>query len=239
MQIHLSREGEERKGPLSIEEINADLAAFKYSDEDYWAWYEGLEAWIPLHSVPGIHAPARDNAQLPQPKPETKADYNIATEFVESPALQEKQHSSAAPAQAAETSSTAQSSEAPGAWPQSKLFSGAPAKALDHVFLFTSGDGPSLRQSLVKEMILVQIIGANLDEMRGRVERDVFGKCDIGSRIRVEGSVPASAWQAMSSLRPELTKRAKDNEYRVCVRTFVTEDQKDVAAFLFYNKARF
>ena len=55
MQIYLVKPGGQREGPFSLEEINRDLAARKYRDTDYWAWYEGLTDWVPLHSIPGIH----------------------------------------------------------------------------------------------------------------------------------------------------------------------------------------
>src|SRR3954470_20457958 len=54
MQIHLSKPNGHREGPFTVEEINRDLASRKYSDSDYWAWYEGLSSWVPLHSVPGV-----------------------------------------------------------------------------------------------------------------------------------------------------------------------------------------
>jgi hypothetical protein len=53
MQIHLSKPGGKREGPFSIEQIQSDLAAGKYRDTDYWAWYEGLPEWVPLYAVPG------------------------------------------------------------------------------------------------------------------------------------------------------------------------------------------
>src|SRR5438132_2162126 len=54
MQIHLATPGGEKQGPYTLEQINRDLAAKKYRDTDYWAWYDGAEAWVPLYSVPGI-----------------------------------------------------------------------------------------------------------------------------------------------------------------------------------------
>src|SRR5436190_12089666 len=58
MQIHLSKPGGQREGPFTVEEINRDLAARKYSDNDYWASYDGIGSWVPLHSVPGVKAPS-------------------------------------------------------------------------------------------------------------------------------------------------------------------------------------
>src|SRR5215212_6801208 len=54
MDIYLSKPAGQREGPFTLERIKQDLAAKKYNDTDYWAWYEGLSEWVPLHSVPGI-----------------------------------------------------------------------------------------------------------------------------------------------------------------------------------------
>src|SRR5437660_9658795 len=54
MKIHLSKPGGEREGPFTVEEINAGLAQHRFRSTDYWAWYDGLESWVPLHEVPGI-----------------------------------------------------------------------------------------------------------------------------------------------------------------------------------------
>ncbi len=54
MQIYLAKPGGPKEGPYSLEKINADLAARKYKDDDYWAWHEGLTAWVPLYSVGGV-----------------------------------------------------------------------------------------------------------------------------------------------------------------------------------------
>src|SRR5438445_462382 len=67
LQVHLSRPGGQREGPFSVEQINSDLAARRYSDRDYWAWYESLETWIPLHAVPGVKAaPAERTDFIPR-----------------------------------------------------------------------------------------------------------------------------------------------------------------------------
>ena len=64
MQIHLATPGGEKQGPYTLEQINRDLAAKKYRDTDYWAWYDGAEAWVPLYAVPGI-SPASDAEASP------------------------------------------------------------------------------------------------------------------------------------------------------------------------------
>src|SRR5258708_23824415 len=53
-EIYLCRPGGQKEGPFALEHINRDLAAKKYTEEDLWAWYEGLKEWIPLYSIPGV-----------------------------------------------------------------------------------------------------------------------------------------------------------------------------------------
>src|SRR5215471_6342736 len=75
MNIHLSKPGGQREGPFTLEQINQDLAAQKYHDSDYWAWYEGLNEWVPLHQVPGV---IRSTASEPQEIPGSEPKNNIA-----------------------------------------------------------------------------------------------------------------------------------------------------------------
>ena len=248
MQIHLSKPGGQREGPFSLDQINQDLAARKYKDSDYWAWYEGLEAWVPLHSVPGIKTGPGGASEF---VPKQEEQFAITTEVHQTP---DKPAKEAEPAEmipavaqkpeaatattAAVTKEALPTAEMTGTGAQSKVYSGMPAAALEQIFIFTTGDGPALRQSGVASMMLLEIIGESPDDIRERVRRDVFGKCNISDRIRKEGKVPGSAWRAMSSLQPELVQRAKEGAYRTCVRTFRTENEDLVAAFLFYNKAK-
>src|ERR1051326_7922162 len=70
MEIYLSKPGSNREGPYTLDQINTDLAARKYNDSDYWAWYEGLEAWVPLYSIPGIvDSPKAAPAAAAEPSP--------------------------------------------------------------------------------------------------------------------------------------------------------------------------
>ena len=216
MQVHLSRPGGQREGPYTVEEINRDLAVQKYRDTDYWAWYEGLEAWVPLHAVPGV-VPLRPSSAPPPP-----------TEPQETPIAAEMQP-------AAAPSGSKPKSEAT---PPQQITSGMPAAALEHIFIFTSGEGPSTMQSPVTGMMLQEITGEELGKLRERVPRDVFGRCDIGQRLRKEGAVPDAAWKAMSALKPEIVKRAHEGHYRICVRTFNVQPEEVVAAFLFYDKQK-
>jgi hypothetical protein len=69
MQIYLAKPGGQKEGPFTLDQINRDLAAKKYGGSDYWAWYEGLPSWMPLHSLPGVtgRAPAVVPAAAPEP----------------------------------------------------------------------------------------------------------------------------------------------------------------------------
>jgi len=86
MNIHLSKPGGQREGPFSLEQINADLAAHKYHDSDYWAWYEGLNEWVPLHQVPGvIRSPTVEPQELPAEEPEPGAAGDTEVLYREEP----------------------------------------------------------------------------------------------------------------------------------------------------------
>jgi hypothetical protein len=84
--------------------------------------------------------------------------------------------------------------------------------------------------------MLREIIGEDWGTIRDKVPRDVFGRCNIGDRVRTEGNVPSSAWRAMSALKPGLIQRAREGGYHTCVRTFSIETGEVVAVFLFYGK---
>jgi hypothetical protein len=87
MQVYLSKPAGQREGPFTVDQINHDLATKKYKDTDYWAWYDGLSEWVPLHAVPGVRAPGRPQpapAQAPEPKkvnPPQARTQNAASTF--------------------------------------------------------------------------------------------------------------------------------------------------------------
>jgi hypothetical protein len=231
MQIYISRPGGQREGPFTPEQINRDLASRKYHDTDYWAWYEGLEAWVPLHSVPGIK-PLR-----PLTGPGTEAA--AAQEKEAAPIPVEPRSPRKGPAGSVSQSPGVEPEAAPAAGaPQEQLSSGLPFQALDHMFIFTSGDGPAIMRSPLTGALLQQVIGQEIPAIRDKIPRDVFGKCDIAERLRRDGSVPSAAWRAMSALKPDLVQKARDGAYRVCVRTFSIETNEVAAIFLFYNKQK-
>jgi hypothetical protein len=224
MQIYLSKPSGQREGPYTVEQINGDLAARKYREADYWAWYEGLESWVPLHSVPGVTplSPADAAAAAAKPpveEPGISTDLQSSKPMVAPAALGTEESGQVLP-------------------PGKQISSGVPATALEHIFVFTSGEGPATMQSPVTAVMVQEITGEDLESLRARVGRDVFGRCDIGDRLRQEGSVPSSAWRAMSSLKPELVQQARDGAYHICVRTFTVEPNNVVAVFLFYNKQK-
>ena len=224
MQIHLSKPGGQREGPYTVEQINRDLNSKRYRDTDYWAWYEGLEAWVPLHSVPGVKLPA--DAQADTPAKLQEAPY---------PTPLQAAKPSAAAAQAISQDPADPELEGAGA---KEIASGMPASALEQMFVFTSGEGPATMLSPVTALTVKEVTGEDLESLRARVPRDVFGRCNIGERLRREGTVPSSAWRAMSSLKPEVVQRAREGKFRICVRTFTVEPNDVVALFLFYDKEK-
>jgi hypothetical protein len=214
MRIHLSKPNGQREGPFTIEEINRDLAARKYSDTDYWAWYEGLDAWVPLHTVPGVTV----NTEAPVEMASSEASPDV------------EQSSGEGGASAPDTRRTPAAAE--------QVFSGMPVEALEQIFVFTTGEGPAVMHSPATKVMLQTVTGADITAMRDKVPRDVFGRCDIAQRLRKESNVPTSGWKAMSALKPELVQRARGGAYRICVRTFSIETNDLVALFLFYNKEK-
>jgi hypothetical protein len=222
MQVHLSRPGGQREGPYTVEQINRDLADRKYRDTDYWAWYEGLETWVPLHSVPGV-VPQGDGSRA---VPETPPMVSTAAASV----------SGAAPAQAPAAASGSAVELEPEPAAQRQVSSGMPFKALKQLFIFTSGEGPATMQSPLTSAMFKEITGEDMALIRETIPRDVFGRCDIGERLRQDGKVPDSAWRAMSALKPAIVQQARDGVYRICVRTFNLETGDVVAVFLFYEK---
>lgn len=247
MQIHLSKPGGQREGPFTIDQINRDLANRKYRDADYWAWYEGLDAWVPLHSVPGVLILPESPAEPPPapkkaPAPNAQASENPRS-ATPAPANQQpakhagtqkstadRKESSDDPFSGASSADVDASNETAGF--ASKL----PFAALKQFYIFTNGEGPSAMKSPITANMIKAIVGEDLAKVREKVPRDVFGRCDIAERMRRDKSVPDSAWRAMSSLNPELVQKARAGSYRTCVRIFPIENDELVALFLFYEK---
>jgi hypothetical protein len=222
MEIHLSKPGGEREGPYTLEQINAGLAQKKYRDTDYWAWYEGLESWVPLHQIPGVVQ-------------------SMETEMiVRAPELPASSSNLAAPEEDTQLifSKAVASPKQPtaGGRSDSSLQSGMPIASLEHIFIFTDGEGPHAMRSHITGMILQEITGADLESIRKQASREVFGRCNIPQQLAAQQRVPDSAWRAVSALKPELAQHARDGRCRICIRSFEIESGQKVAAFLFYNK---
>jgi len=228
MQIHLAKPGGQKHGPYTLEQINRDLAAKKYRDTDYWAWYDGAEAWVPLYSVPGISevSEARGSAAEAAQPEEVAIEAQLQSSFgavsgtavASAPAAIESGREQAAPSS------------------KSQVAAGVPFAALEQIFIFTTGEGPAVMQSAITTGMLQDIVGEDWSTIGEKVPRDVFGRCDIGERLRQEGKVPSSAWRAMSALKPALIQQAREGAYHTCVRTFSMETGGVVAVFLFYRK---
>ena len=229
MEIHLCKPGGKREGPYTVEQINAGLAQKRFKDTDYWAWYDGLDSWVPLHQIPGVVdaskavaaavEPAKPAARK-EPEPvEQKGAPDEDTQFISSPASLPK----------ADSGSKAASGKSP-------LWSGMPIESLEQIFVFTDGEGPAAMKSNVTAMALQAVTGADLQTIRAQATRDVFGRCDIPQQLAQENKVPAAAWRAMSALRPELVKKSQEGAYKVCVRVLETETGQKLAVLLFYKK---
>ena len=114
--------------------------------------------------------------------------------------------------------------------------SGMPAVALEQIFLFTTGDGPSAWQSPTVTRMLKEITGEGLDGLPVGVPRDVIAQCAVGELLRPDGSISEAVWRAMAAHRPAIVQQARDRLYHVCVRTFHIEADAIVAVVLFYKK---
>lgn len=121
---------------------------------------------------------------------------------------------------------------------RAQVASGMPAGALEQVFMFTTGDGPSAWQSPTVARMLKEIVGEELSALREDVERDVVAHCAVSQLLKPDGSISDSVWGAMAAHRPTLIQQAKERLYRVCVRTFRIEAEMIVALVLFYNKQK-
>jgi hypothetical protein len=257
MQIYLTPPGGEREGPFTLEQINRDLAARKYKETDYWAWYSGLKEWVPLHVIPGIVGSddtlawvldddGRAAAAKPSPvKPASLAvqpSTQLATPAAEALATQHHRAKTAPEHLASEPAAPAtelppEPQAEPGAL-ERKLLSGLAATALDQVFILTTGEGPTASRSPTTIKVLEQTVGEPIAAIRERATRDVVSHCTFIEQLRTQGAVPAAAWTAMANFKTQLVQDARTGRYKVVVRTFPTESGDLVCLFLFYNRAK-
>ena len=119
-----------------------------------------------------------------------------------------------------------------------QVSSGMPVSALEQVFMFTTGDGPSAWQSPTVARMLKEIVGEDLSTLHAEVMRDVVAWCAVGELLKPDGSISEAVWRAMAVHRPMLIQQAREKLYRVCVRTFRIEADTTVALVLFYNKQK-
>ena len=238
MQIHLCKPGGQQEGPYTLEQVKQDLAGKKYSDTDYWAWYEGLPEWVPLYALPGIAA--TDDVEVPgSGEVEAAVGARAAPPAAAAPAVAEVPAPATAEGAAAVPPATpAEEPETERAAARPQLSSGMPASALEQVFMFTTGDGPSAWQSPMVIRMMKEIVGEDLSALREEVERDVVAHCAVSGLLKPDGSISDSVWRAMAAHRPELIQQARERLYRVCVRTFRIEADVIVALVLFYNKQK-
>jgi len=257
MDIYLSQPGGQQEGPYDLERINRDLASNKYRDTDYWAWYEGQEAWVPLHSIPGVVGNSGQREPVGEAAPESEA-LEAATELetavyedhgasepeagleneTASGSVGEMEGQAKEELGASEQESKGEMAQEQGETvePPKPVASGMPAEALKQIFIFTSGEGGAVVQSPVTTRMLEDVIGTDIGAIRERAPREVVGRCNIAERLVRDGKVPESAWKAVSAIRPEIMKEAREGRYRTCVRTFRIETDDSVAVFLFYDK---
>ena len=217
MKVFLSKPGGQNEGPYTLEQITQALAANKYRDTDYWAWHEGLTEWVPLYALPGV---AADDDALPPGEAPAAVPAGAANKPGRPPAAPVPE---------------------PGNEPAAagtQLASGTPASALDQIFVFTTGDGPSAWRSPTAARMLREIIGEDISALRESVPRDVVARCAIGELLKRDGSLSDNVWRAMAAHRPAIVQDARARLYRVCVRTFRVEEDVLVVLVLFYNKQK-
>ena len=119
-----------------------------------------------------------------------------------------------------------------------QVSSDMPASALEQIFMFTTGDGPSAWQSPTAARMLQEIIGESPSISRERIPRDVIARCAVTELLNPDGSISEAVWRAMAVHRPAIVQQARERLYRVCVRTFRIEADTIVAVVLFYNKQK-
>ena len=247
MKIHLSRPGGQREGPFTIQEINADLAAKKYHDTDYWAWHEGLTNWVPLHSVPGIipgggAANGAANAGDATQSSETSEAGGAAvlTQVASSPvAVAAEPETDVELAEEPSVPSAQQPEpEDEASAPRPKVSSGIPFAALEQIFLLTTGEGQAASRSTVTAGMLEEVTGEELCTVRENVPRHVMVRCVFLEKLRGGGALPEEAWRAVARVNHELVSQAREGLFRVCVRSFPLETGDMASLFLFYNKQK-
>ena len=184
---------------------------------------------------PAAISPAAPLAAV-SPAPSAAAPAPAAVTIPAKP--QEPTQAAPAPAISPAPAAAAPEPEAEPAATPPQVSSGMPSAALEHIFVFTSGDGPSVWQSPALARMLEQIIGEAVGSLSQNVPRDVVARCAAGELLKPDGSISDAVWRAMAVHQPALVQQARERLYRVCVRTFRIEANTVVAAVLFYNKQK-
>lgn len=228
IQIHLSKPGGQREGPYTLAQINCDLAAQKYQDTDYWAWQAGMAEWVPLYALPGVVARgAAAAASVATPAPEE----------VTTPANPQDSSTGGLAAEVPPNASepAPEPDKGLGLIPP-QVSSGLPFPALEHIFLFTTGEGLAASDSPAVGRMVEKIVGEGMSAVHQNTTRDVVANCNVGELLREDGSISDAVWRVMAAHRPALVEQARERAYRICVRTFRIEADTVVALVLFYNK---
>jgi hypothetical protein len=258
MQIYLAKPGGQKEGPFTLDQINRDLAAKKYGGSDYWAWYEGLPSWMPLHSLPGVtgRAPAVVPAAAPEPArpsappkavqaPPPKAAAPIASAPVATaPVAVEPAKKPAEPPKPVMVAAAQPAPATPAPDPElanpatllETAPSGLPFSALDQIFIFTSGEGRSVFESQLANQKLEDTVGEKVDKIRESVQVNVVGRVDAGVEMMQDDSIPDKAWRAITAVKPDVAEQAKAGAYQFCVRTLLSENNDVITLLLFYKK---
>ena len=248
MQIYLAKPGGQKEGPFSLDQINRDLAAKKYSGNDYWAWYEGLPNWMPLHSLPGVTGKAAAVVAAAAPEPAQTAAppkaAQAAAPKAAAPAAVEPAPKPAAPPKPAaieiakpEPAAVGTPDFAGAEVPLKPVPSGLPFAALDQIFIFTTGQGRSVFESQLATQKLEDTVGEKVDKIRDKATVSVVGHVDAGVEMMHDGSIPDKAWRAIAAIKPAVAEQAKAGAYQFCVRTLLAESNDVITLLLFYKKS--
>jgi len=126
--------------------------------------------------------------------------------------------------------------DAPG---KAGVASGQPFSSLEHIFIFTTGEGRSVFQSQAVIRKLEEIVGEPAGTIREKVTVDVIGHANVGVEMMLNQAIPDKAWRAMFAIRPVIAQNARDELYHVCARPFTTENNDSAAALFFYTNRRY
>lgn len=108
-----------------------------------------------------------------------------------------------------------------------------PLSDLQHIFIFTDGNGQTVLDSPVATGTLQDTAEAPLTDFMGKVPFDVIARSKVASQIQQTGQFPESAWAAMSKIDPAITQKARAGTYRSVVRVIPDPRTREQFAFVF------